>query len=101
MKNKIISLIFLIGIIFFINLISAESEFFVSQNEDYCIKFSCETNGFFCSGSSLCNISINYPNSSSLIDNQQATNLNNGYFQYCLNENQTATKGEYFSRVGC
>lgn len=92
-------LIFLMVLL--IPLINAETSFYVPQNTNYTIKFSCETNGYYCSAAADCNITINYPNSTTMVDNIAAENLNNGYFGYNLSNYQTSVRGEYFSRVTC
>lgn len=91
----------IIGILF-ISLSSAVSiAFFVPNSQEYNVKFSCENQGARCSATSICNISINYPNSSTLVSNGECTNLNNGYFNYTLDTTQTSTDGEYTARANC
>jgi len=86
---------------FLISLVSAETSFYVQKETNYTVKFSCENNGGMCSASATCNITINYPNSTTLIDNQATTNSNNGYFYYNLTSSQTTPSGEYSSRASC
>lgn len=54
----------------------------------------CQNDGHRCSSSSTGNITIFYPNSSILIDNQNMTYTLN-YFYYPLNSNQTLVLGKY------
>jgi len=92
---------FLILFLVLVSFVSAEIAFYVPEDTDYCIKFSCENGGATCSSSAICNISINYPNSTAVVGTNLTSNLENGYFQFCLNKNQTNIKGEYFTRVEC
>jgi len=87
--------------ILFISLVSAQPNFYVGESTNYEIKVSCENQGNFCSGSATCNITLVYPNSSLLVDNQAMTNLNNGYFNYPLIPSQTTPTGEFTGRTGC
>jgi len=101
MKGKRILLLGMILSLFLISFISADTAFFIPKNNDYCIKFSCELNGGLCSAGAACNLSINYPNSSQLVSNINTTNLNNGYFEYCLNSTYTSINGEHQARASC
>jgi len=98
MKCKL--LISILFIVLFIGLISADTAFYIKKGEVYDIKISCENNGARCR-TGTCNITINYPNLTSMVNDGGMTNLNNGYFNYTLNENQTIVNGEYFTRVEC
>ena len=106
MENKKIYLLIIVGI-FLINLtvvVIAEAPtiaFVVPNSEIYNVKFSCENQGAMCSATATCNISINYANSSELINNGACTNLNNGYFNYTLSAAQTSANGEYSARASC
>jgi len=79
LKNEKIYLGLLI-LLFFISFSSATSSFFVEKSTDYDIKFSCELGGAVCPVDTSCNLTIQYPNSTILINNNATTNLNNGYF---------------------
>ena len=103
MKKEIV-----LGVLFsciFIAFVSAATpSFFVTLDNPYNLTFGCKNEGkalSICSTSASCNITINYPNSTLLVDNQRATNLNNGKFVYVLNAQQTAVKGEHLVWVGC
>lgn len=94
--------IFLILLVcMFIPLISSETSFFIEKNTKYDLKFACDFDGAICSSGASCNITINYPNSTTLISNNETTNLNNGYFNKTLSETQTNTNGEYQACVFC
>jgi len=77
-------IIFLILIFFLvIPLISAETETYqVNQNVD--LRFTCTSNNAIPSSSATFNITVNYPNGSSFIDNKQTTALGNGAFNYTV-----------------
>jgi len=81
--------------------LSAATSFYVPKGENYSISFNCKIDGAICTGSSLCNISINYPNSSSLIENQPANNTGNAIYQFNLTGNQTGTVGEHKMNLVC
>lgn len=98
MKSKSI---FLILVVMLIPLVMGATEFFVDKDVVYDIKVSCDKDGGLCTATAECNLTINYPNSTILLDNQRMDNLNNGYFNYTLNENQTTPSGEYRTRVSC
>jgi len=97
---KPVILIFVIVLIA-LPLVTAADSFIVPQSSIYDLKVSCAKDGGLCSATALCNITVNYPNSSILVDNQIMTNLDNGYFNYTLNDNQTSVKGEYNGRAWC
>ena len=89
---------------FLVSFIAAETSFFVPKGNSYNLTFICENEEnvlSLCSASASCNITINYPNSSILINNEETTNLNNGKFQITLNSSQTNTNGEHQGWVGC
>lgn len=104
MRNKLVLLCVLILSVFLISLASAETSFFVKKDNSYNLTFVCEDSRqqmSICSGTTTCNITIHSPSSIILIDNDEATNMNNGKFYYQLNENQTNISGEYQAFVGC
>jgi|TARA_R100000750_G_scaffold62840_1_gene58453 hypothetical protein len=114
-KSNFNSFIFFIFLVFTISSVSGQTpeislgsteegvsvNFFVKENTDYDVKVSCENQGNFCSSSVACNVTFVYPNSTILIDNQEMTNLNNGYFNYSLIPAQTIPVGKYSGRTGC
>ena len=100
---KKILLTIILGI-FLITLASASPSFYIKQYEPYDITFSCTDDSQllgFCSTGTNCNITIIYSNSTIIIDNQNASNLFNGKFNYSLVSSQTSLNGEYTARVGC
>ena len=99
MEKKKIILVLLV--LLALPLIFAESSFYVPKADNYTIKFTCELDGSVCSDSTACNISISYPNSSSLITTNSTTNLGSSRFEFDLNDTQTATNGEYRTDIVC
>jgi len=65
------------------------------------LKIPCFIDNAPCSVSATCNITILYPNSSSLISNQGMTNLDDGFFLYNLDEGDTVINGAYRTTVSC
>jgi len=81
-------------------LISGQEVF--KQNEVAEIKVPCFNNGTLCSTSATCNITVIYPNGTSVVDNQEMTLSDTySYYNYTLNENQTVKTGEYDLIVWC
>ncbi len=98
MKNKIIILI--IGL-FLISFISAEPNFVFKQNTITDLKIACfNEDNEFCASSVNCNITILYPNSTSLVDNPPMT-YNINYFNYTLTASNMTTLGEYTVIIVC
>lgn len=91
-KNKNI-LIFIFLIIFISSLCSA-----ITYKKDSIIDFkeSCTFNGAVCNSSASCNLSIKYPNSTYLIQDELMTNKLNGDFNYTLYESETGVIGENY-----
>lgn len=90
-----------IVMLFFITLVNAEepSQVFKSGTVSNII-FNCIDNGAACSASTLCNITINKPDSTLLISNQPATRINFQY-NYTLNPSQTLILGDYKATAVC
>jgi len=99
MKNWLLSVTLLFLILF--PLVNAMTEFYIEENTEYSILFTCKNSGEKCSVSANCNLSINYPNSSVLISNQEADNIGGGYYQINLTTSQTTPPGEYTSKMDC
>lgn len=100
MKWKIISLIFVLMIC--LPMVLSETSFFVKKDQPYDIKFACDVDGFLCPSTTSCNITISYVlNSTIIIDKNETSNLNNGYFNITLNETKNSASGEYSACVYC
>ena len=69
-----------------------------TQNQNIELKVPCTLNGFPCSTSGQCNLTIQYPNSSYLVDNLDMTNGNNGDFNYSIIFDE---RGKYQTKVNC
>lgn len=82
-------------------VVSSASAFFIPQDSNYSIKFSCALDGGFCDSGVSCNLTIEYPNSTILLDNVAATNLDNGFFNYTLTQNETQVNGEHQAHAYC
>lgn len=90
-------LVFLIGI-FLISLISAQT---YKVNEELDLKVPFEVNGSVPSSDAWCNVSIQYPNSSYVRNNNLSTNLNNGDFNITLSSSELNVEGEYKWVASC
>ena len=82
-------------------LFSATTSFFIPKGENYSISFNCQIDGAICTDSSSCNVTIDYPNSSALIENQPANNTGAAMFQFNLTQNDTGTVGEHKMDLVC
>ena len=99
MKKILIGL--LVGI-FLIGLASMTSaQLIYQQSTELDLKVPCFYNDTRCSDAAECNISVLYPNSSFLVEEQPMTNLLNGYHNYTLNESLTSVLGEYSVSIYC
>jgi len=78
--NKLIYLI--IGICL-ISLVSAQEVYQVNQDSE--LKFTCTLNNEIPSASTEFNITVSYPNGTTLINNKQATAQGSGSFNYTTN----------------
>jgi len=93
MKNKVIY--YGITILLFISILSFVSSFTYKQSTELDFKETCTRNGVICNSTSLCNVSIKYPDNSYLVENGVMTNKNNGDFNYTLNSSQMSSIGTY------
>jgi len=64
-------------------------------NKEIDLKIPFEVNGSSASDSAICNVSIQYPNSSYLKDEETATNLGNGEFNITLTSDEISDLGIY------
>lgn len=77
---------------------SASAQLMYKQNDIISVRIPCINNGSYCSPSATCNLTVSYPNSSILINNQPMTN-SFSFFNYTINT--TDAIGEYFSSMSC
>jgi len=97
-------LLFFFIILLLIGFAGAETSIYVPKSQVYDLQFKCTDDSqplSICSVTTQCNITIQYPNGSILINNSAASNLHNGKFNFTLNENQTTPSGEYYACIGC
>lgn len=97
--------LFLLALLLLIPLASAIDQsqvpIIAKQNAPYDIKIPCQANGgWFCGTTTVCNLSVYYPNSSALVNNQLMT-LNGAVFNYTLWPNQTSVLGRFTGDVKC
>ena len=91
------NLIVLAGL-FIIAALPLGSSLVYKQNELIDLKIPCSLDGYPCSSSAMCNLTIQYPNASYLVDTKQMTNLGTGDFNYTL---YFIPIGDYPSKVAC
>jgi hypothetical protein len=91
-------IIYLVAVVLLCSLAFADASLFYKNGEVADIKVPCINNNTYCSPTSTCNITINYPNGSSYILNQEMTN-SIVYFNYTLPD--TTLNGEYNTIVYC
>jgi len=93
MKSK---LVFFFALLLILPLVSGSS-FYIPQNTNYSIKFNCEIDGAVCTDTATCNVSIDYPNTSVMIDNQAATLISNARYNYTLESPNSSIVGEDYT----
>ena len=87
--------------IFFITTpVSATTETF-RQNLAVNYSKQCINNGTACSGSAMCNITIQYPDNNFVVRNTSMTNLQNGWFRYNINAYLLSSLGTYTVNINC
>jgi len=91
-------LLILFGILLFSGIALAEPSFFYKKGESIDLKVPCSNNGAPCSALATCNLTINYPNSTNLVNNKLMTN-NGAFHNYTLPN--TTVVGEYQAIVFC
>ena len=58
---------------------ATDTEMYFKKNDFIDINIECSNNGFMCSPSSLCNLTMYYPNGSIYIQNRNMTRVSNNY----------------------
>jgi len=79
MNKQIIFSLMLVFLL--VGIVSAETETY-KLNQETDLKFTCTLNNAIPTAGATYNITINYPNGSTFINNQDATALGNGAFNY-------------------
>jgi len=77
--NKQLTIIFIISILLIIPLVLAETETY-QINQDVDLRFTCTSSGAIPSAAATFNITVNYPNGSTFINNKQTNALGSGAF---------------------
>lgn len=90
--------ILLIITVLLCGLVYAEPSFYYQKGTLIDLKVPCVKDGLVCSSSSTCNITITYPNSTNLVNNQPMT-YNAAYFNYTIQSLNVT--GEYNSIMYC
>lgn len=104
MKFRILLTILLLSFVTFVSAQTIDTQtdasyaFLTGQNVD--LKVPCYNDGDLCSALTTCNLTILYPNSTLLIDNQLMTN-SIAFHNYSLNSTQTQLSGTYTMFVFC
>ena len=87
--KKIIMMCMIFGLLA-LPLIFANTEYY-PLNEEIDLKFTCTLNDAIPSASATYNITINYPNGTYFINNQEATLIGSGAFNYTTNFTEIGT----------
>jgi len=95
---RVRTILLLVTLCFIFPLVNAQT---YQQSEAFDLKVPFEVNGTIASGSAVCNISVQYPNSTYLHNHTDMTNMNNGYFNLSLNSTQTEVAGFYNWVASC
>ena len=98
-KRAIITLMVLVLAIGISLLVSTEAKIY-KQHSIINLKIPCSYNGTFCSSSALCNITVEYPNSSAMLDEAGMTSSGNGMPNYTLSDS-TITGTYQFTTLCC
>jgi predicted outer membrane lipoprotein len=93
----LVTLILSFTMLLFVQSAQAQEQIF-KQNDIIDIKIQCIINGTFCSAGAGCNITLNYPNNTILLNNAPMTNANS-YYNYTLND--SSVLGDYPCSVTC
>lgn len=93
--------IFLIFLIFLlIPVVSAATKDIFLKNENIDLIVPCINNGTACSSAANCTITIEYPNSTILVQDYNMTN-NNQFFNYTINSTASSKTGQYTAIMYC
>lgn len=102
MIKKYFLLLILAGLLFVFTLPiiladEPEMDFVFKNNEPINLKRVCINNGTWCSSSAICNITIQYPNATLLVDNKEMTNQLS-FHSYSI---YPTANGIYFAAMIC
>jgi hypothetical protein len=90
--------IIIITLVLLSSIALADPQFYYKKDSSVDLKVPCINDGAACSDAATCNVTINYPNSTSFVDNQLMTN-GGTYHNYTLSD--TSVTGEYACTVFC
>lgn len=95
------SIILILALCLLLPMVSAATDIIFTQDLPADIKVSClDTNNSYCLPSTYCEATIHDPDMENLVLNGSMT-YNPTYWNYTLNENQTAKLGEYPVAIRC
>lgn len=98
MRRVFVLLVFLLSVL---PLVSAAIEFEHPFNKELDLRRPCFNNGTYCSGSAVCNLTVEYPaNFGLLLDNQIMTNQNS-FHNYTFTATQINRLGVYEASMVC
>jgi len=99
MKIKLI--LGLITVLLMMQIVSADTEYVFKKGIDADLKVNCfENNLTLCSDSTSCYITVNYPDTTNLINNKTMSNSVT-YFNYTIDGSKLDKVGEYNAMVYC
>lgn len=102
MKKNLMFWIFIMLLLFVIlPFVFAESSFMFKLDRIIDLKISCfDINNSLCLNTTTCQMTINNPNSTNLIKNQEMT-FNDNFFNYTLSSAQNQNLGEHYVTTTC
>lgn len=74
--------------------------FIAEQFRPYELQVSCDLNGYFCYSTTVCNVSVVYPNSSFAVNNKRM-NTGTSFVNYTLSGNTLSALGRYMVDIKC
>jgi hypothetical protein len=100
-KTKVTALLLAMALLCVWTAMITDAEGLVyKQGQEIDLKIPCYINGSYCSVGANCDITIQYPNGTLLVNNS-AMNYNPSYFSYLLFANQTTAVGNYPCSMVC
>lgn len=97
MNKKIHILVIVLIFIVFLNSVFADPSFYAKKDESYDFKIYCKNSSYSqCDSSTNCYLTIDYPNSVNMINNQTMSN-SGVYFNYTLNSSLLNVESCFYS----
>ncbi len=101
MKLKIITTLMMFVLLLTPTLLAvSDTSYIFKKGDSAMLKTPVKDSGGGACVSCTCDLTVLYPNGSTLVD-FQTTSMSNGFASYSLNENQTETTGEYSVDLTC